>query len=127
MKVLQLIILYFSGNIVFGREHGAPPKSCFHMLPGHFQSFGFPITRQRGESPYEVKAEINGSYVRLSVNGSLNIRGFLIQARQTVNGPAIGEFKLQSQSENLIAKHQNCAEKGVIIVVQYCRCCLLLL
>ena len=118
MKVLQFIILYLSGNVVFSLEHGAPSIACAHMLPGHFIASRLPILRQDGVSPYEVRAEIYGSYVRLSVNGSVNIQGFLIQARQTENGPAIGEFKLQSLSENLIAKHQDCSDKGVIIFVQ---------
>ena len=117
MKVLQLIILYLSGNVVFSLEHGAPSKACVHMVPGHIES-RMPIPRQRGVTPYEVRAEIYGSYVRLSVNGSVNIQGFLIQARQTENGPAFGEFKLQSLSENLIAKHQDCSDKRVIIFVQ---------
>lgn len=117
MKVLQLIILYLSGNVVFSLKHGAPSKACAHMLPGHFGP-RWPISRQYGATPYEVRAEIYGSYVRLSVNGSVNIQGFLIQARQTENGPAFGEFKLQNLSENLIARHQDCSDKGVIIFVQ---------
>ena len=119
MKVLQLIILCLFGNVVFGLRNGGPPRACDHMQPGHkrSESTRLPlISRQLlNRTPYEVKAETHGSYVRLTVNGSANIQGFLIQARLTEKGPAIGQFKLKSQSENFIAKHQDCAEKGVII------------
>ena len=113
---LQLVILCLTGN-VFGEENGAPPKACKHMAPGHFMSgpHGPPISRRDlRDSPFEVKAEIVGRYVRLLVNGSTTIQGFLIQARQTENGSPIGKFKLQRQSNDSIAKYQNCLESEVL-------------
>ncbi|CAB4004885.1 Hypothetical predicted protein [Paramuricea clavata] len=112
MKILQLVILCLSGKVVFGRENGAPsdPKACDHMVPGHLDPVPIP-SKDLSRTPYEVKAEIDGSYVRLSVSGLVSVAGFLIQARQTSNSPAIGEFKLESQSNNSIARYQTCGKE----------------
>ena len=115
MKILQLVILCLSGKVVFGYGSGAPSnsKACNHMVPGHVDTVPIP-RKDLSRTPYEVKAEIDGSYVRLSVSGLVSVAGFLIQARLTSNSPAIGEFKLQSQSNNSIARYQTCGKEVII-------------
>ena len=96
---------------MFGWGNGAPTLACERMVPGHLMSdgYGLPISRKdRRDSPFEVKAKIVGRHVRLSVTGSVPIEGFLIQARQTEKSPPIGRFELLSQSNDSIAKYQNC-------------------
>ena len=111
MKALHLIVLCLTGKIVFGLETGAPSKACVSMFPQHKPLAIVPPTilgKDLRTSPYEVKAEIVGMYVRLTVNGSRSVGGFLIQARQTENGRAIGKF-----NENVIAQYQDCTSKKV--------------
>ena len=107
-----------TGEVVLGSRNGAPDKACGSMVPGHLMADqpGLPISRKDlRDSPFEIKAKIIGRRVRLSVNGSVPIEGFLIQARQTETSPPIGRFELQSQSNDSIAKYQNCFNNKVII------------
>ena len=120
MNVLQLVILCLTGKLVFGERNGAPENSCEYMNPAHERSSGFEFIPRKHlrETPYEVKAEMDGKYVRLSVSGTVPVAGFLIQARQTPNGSPIGKFKLPSESSDSIAKYQNCQDKKVIIYTE---------
>ena len=106
MKILYLFFLCFNGKVVFGRGSGAPETSCDHMIPGHVDFVPI-VGQQLSKTPYKVKAEIDGAFVRLAVSGSRSLAGFLIQARETESGPAMGEFKLTANTRKQ-TQYQNC-------------------
>lgn len=119
MKRLHQLIWYLTGlKVVLGFPSGAPPQSCFHMSPGHFRSVTprIPIPRRDlRETPFKVWAVIDGTKVRVTVNGTVPLQGFIIQARLSPDGLAIGQFSLFSQANNSVAKYQDCSNKKVFL------------
>lgn len=111
MKVLYVILGCFGGQISLGLPDGAPPKSCKYMLPGHLKGFGSErhselISHQPKESSrYIINAtwDEKHRYVHVSITGHI-LRGFLIQARQTQDGQAVGSFRMLSND----SKYQDC-------------------
>lgn len=111
MELIQLVILCLTGKIVFGHSKGAPSDTCFYMLPGHTLSDSSPpaVPVDLSRSPYKVEAEIDGKNVRLSITGEMTVAGFLIQARQTEDGPPFGMFRFKpKQSNDSMVQYQDC-------------------
>lgn len=108
MLLVKVVLLCISGvRLSFAYGTGAPPRSCHFMTPGH-KSLSAPVDEQSHESSnYTIKADWDDEYryVRLSVAGS-TLQGFLIQARETKDGPAVGNFKMLPQE----SKYQNCSQ-----------------
>ena len=107
MWLIQVVLLVcISGvRLSFAYGNGAPPVSCDFMTPGHISS-GVPVLEQNeASSKYTIKAvwDEKRRYVQLSVTGS-TLQGFLIQARETLDGPAVGNFKMLSNE----VKYQDC-------------------
>ncbi|XP_028400249.1 putative defense protein 1 [Dendronephthya gigantea] len=108
MNVLQLVIICLTGRVVFGKPDGAPTKSCYHMQPDHKRRDGFPPlvqTRPLDTIPYQLRAKIEGGFIRLFITGSESeyVAGFLIQARESERGKPIGKFESSD-----LAKYQEC-------------------
>ncbi|XP_046851995.1 putative ferric-chelate reductase 1 homolog isoform X3 [Xenia sp. Carnegie-2017] len=93
----------------FATPGGAPRTTCRLMSFGHSKENGDLIPRQKKHtSPYEIRAEVVDSAVRLFIEGI--VRGFLIQVRQNSSGPALGKFTL-TDGNNSIAQYQNCSHE----------------
>ena len=110
MWLIQVVLLVCISEVrlSFAYGNGAPPVSCDFMTPGHISS-GAPVLEQNeASSKYTIKADWDEKrrYVQLSVTGS-TLQGFLIQARETHDGPAVGNFKMLS---NELAKYQDCRQ-----------------
>lgn len=111
MRLLQMVLACLVSRTLLGKPDGAPTASCQYMLPGHITNSGLgrhpsPIQHQDvAESPYIINAtwDKQGEYVHVLITGS-TIQGFLIQARETAVGPAVGKFKNLSKE----SKYQIC-------------------
>lgn len=104
--LLPIVLVCLASRLALGHPNGAPNLSCKELIPGHTRKFGrhyFPISDQKGPSNYIIKAEWDEEreFVRVSITGS-TLQGFLIQARETLDGPAVGNFKAISNESQYL-------------------------
>ena len=114
MMLLQIVLLFLSAGTSLALPDGSPSYTCMQMIPGHLASNRknlIPDERKDG-SMYTVNAswddEEQREYIRVSITGDL-LRGFLIQARQSVDGDAVGDFEMLSND----TKYHNCTHEEV--------------
>ena len=115
MLLLKFVFFCLLSKSSLAKSDGAPLASCGYMLPGHASHqgiHGVPINQQRKEtSPYTINAtwERENRYVRLTITGS-QLKGFIIQARQSENGKAVGTFIEIDEFSNE-TKYHDCTGK----------------
>ena len=110
--LLQIVLLFLSAETSLALSDGSPSYACMQMIPGHLapnKKNLIPDERKDG-SMYTVNASWDDDekreYIRVSITGDL-LRGFLIQARQSVDGVAVGDFEMLSND----TKYQNCTHE----------------
>ena len=88
---------------VLGYSSGAPPKTCFTLVPGHPETH-----RQNSPPPYQVLPSAGQGRVRLILGSpeGLPYQGFMILARDVSTGEYVGEFT----SIPPLTKHVECIE-----------------
>ena len=89
------------------RPNGAPSSQCVSMMPNH----GVALS-QTVASPYQVKVDkayyMYGKKVHVSIeSSSLDIKGFLIQARPVGQNSAIGMFSRLPGSTKFVSCGNN--------------------
>ncbi|XP_013421696.1 putative defense protein 1 [Lingula anatina] len=77
---------------VQGFGSGAPPAACVTMVPGHNGTLP-----QTGASPYTVSVQVSsytpGQTVSVTVRGTVDFKGLLLQARKEGTNEVVGTFQ----------------------------------
>ncbi|XP_071846866.1 putative ferric-chelate reductase 1 [Apostichopus japonicus] len=94
---LVLVLVGFIG-VCQGYGSGAPPVACEDMTPGHVLNGNdsIPLSPSDEPSPFTVTvSEVEfgqGGQVEVTIQGSVNFAGFLLQARQDGEDEPVGTF-----------------------------------
>ncbi|XP_013421686.1 putative defense protein 3 [Lingula anatina] len=90
--ILAVVFLGSALVRVQGYGNGAPPSACDSMVPGHQGS-----KPQTIASPYTVSVQVSsytpGQTVNVTVRGTEDFRGLLLQARKAGTDEVVGTFQ----------------------------------
>merc|ERR1711976_11867 len=96
-RLLQLSVLLCACLAVWALPEGAPEDACDDLIPQHF------VPPQTSPAPFALNVQRRGNraLVTLERTGDLEIRGFIIQARDT-SGQITGRFGIIDAVESKI-------------------------